>query len=101
MADQLELGPQAEVAIAVERRHPTGLGRMRMRRIGEDRKRDIFDFASDSIAPGTLLATDGGNLYHDLGDELDIIHEPIVLVAADDPAHILLPAVHRVASLLK
>lgn len=92
---------KAEVAIAVERRHPKGLGRARMRRISKQRKHEVFAFAADVIAPGTALYTDGHYLYNDLAYELDVIHKPIVLVAARDPAHALLPAVHRVASLLK
>jgi transposase-like protein len=92
---------KTEVMIAVERRHPRGLGRIRMRRVHMDRKNEIFDFAIASIAPGTVLYTDGDRLYNDLSEEIDITHEPIVLMAANDPAHVLLPAVHRVASLLK
>lgn len=92
---------KTEVTIAVERRHPKGLGRARMRRIGKDRKDDIFDFVVDSIAPGTVLYTDGDRLYNDLTDEIDITHERLVVAGAADPAHALLPAVHRVASLLK
>lgn len=92
---------KAEVTIAVERRHPKGLGRVRMRRIGPGRKDDIFDFAHDVIEDGTVLYTDGDRLYRDLPSEIDIIHEPLVLISAPEPAHALLPAVHRVASLLK
>jgi hypothetical protein len=95
-------GNKAEVSIAVERRHPRGLGRVRMRRIGiSDRKNDIFEFVIDTIAPGTRLCTDGDRLYNDLANQLHITHERIVLTGASDPAHVLLPAVHRVASLLK
>jgi transposase-like protein len=92
---------KAEVAIAVERRHPRGLGRIRMRQIGSRRKDDIFEFIAEVIAPGSVLYTDGDRLYRQLPPSLGIIHEPIVLVTARDPAHVLLPAVHRVASLLK
>jgi hypothetical protein len=92
---------KAEVAIAVERRHPKGLGRARMRQIGSDRKSDIFDFAVDTIAAGTVVTTDGDRLFNDLSGELEIVHERIVVAASLDPAHALLPAVHRVASLLK
>ncbi len=93
---------KAEVTIAVERQHPKGLGRVRMRRItSQHRKQDIYAFAREVIAPGTILYTDGDTLYHGLASELDITHEPIALVHAADPAHEVLPAVHRVASLLK
>lgn len=93
---------KVEVTLAVERRHPKGLGRVRMATIDStDRKREIFHFASHSIAPGSVLYTDGDPLYRNITDELDVIHEPIALVHATDPAHALLPAVHRVAALLK
>ena len=48
-----------------------------------------------------MLYTDGDRLYNDLSTEIDLTHERIVVVSANDPAHELLPAVHRVASLLK
>jgi hypothetical protein len=91
-----------EVVIAVELRHPKGLGRARLARIdSRQRKAEIFDFAKANIAPGTILYTDGDTLYNDLPRHLDIIHERLVLISAKEPAHRLLPAVHRVASLLK
>lgn len=92
---------KAEVAVAVERRRPRGLGRVRMRQIGKERKREIFDFAVVSIAPGTLLYTDGDRLYNDISSWIDLTHERIFVTGAADPAHELLPGVHRVASLLQ
>jgi ISXO2-like transposase domain/Transposase zinc-ribbon domain len=92
---------KTEVAIAVERRHPRGLGRVRMRRISRNRKDDIEAFSADSIAPGTVLYTDGANMYDGLAQLLNVTHQPIVLITSGDPAHLHLPAVHRVASLLK
>ena len=65
------------------------------------RKVDIFEFAKANIAPGTVLYTDGDRLYNDLDKQVAITHERMVLVGAPEPAHRLLPAVHRVASLLK
>jgi hypothetical protein len=100
--DGVRYANKDEVVIAVERRHPKGLGRVRMARIDRrHRKDEIFDFARASIAPGTILYTDGDRLYNDLPDELDITHERLVLIGASHPAHRALPAVHRVASLLK
>ena len=90
------------MVIAVERRHPRGLGRVRLGRIdSSQRKAEIFDFAEANIAPGTILYTDGDRLYHELARRLDITHERIVLIGASERAQRLLPAVHRVASLLK
>ncbi len=93
---------KAEVVIAVERLHPKGLGRVRMRRIdSKHRREEIFEFIDDVIAPGTILYTDGAGTYNRIKDEFDIVHEPINLVASSEKAHNMLPAVHRVASLLK
>jgi len=91
---------KAEVVIAVERLKPKGFGRVRMRRIGKDRKLEVFAFAKDSIAPGSIVYTDGDQLYKDLPSEIGVTHERVVVSSAVDPAHIVLPGVHRVASLL-
>jgi transposase-like protein/predicted RNA-binding Zn-ribbon protein involved in translation (DUF1610 family) len=91
-----------EAVIAVERRRPGGLGRIRLASIdSRQRKAEIFDFAKANLAPGSLLYTDGDKLYQDLDRELDITHEGLVLYHADDRPNHLLPGVHRVASLLK
>ena len=93
---------KSEVVIAVERTHPKGLGRARMRHIDTThRKAEIFDFVTDTIAPGTVLYTDGNTAYGGIGKHANVTHEPIVLIHSSDPAHKMLPAVHRVASLLK
>lgn len=93
---------KAEVAIAVERRHPRGLGRVRMCQISFRRKHDlVVAFGREVIAPGTILYSDGDRSYAALAKTIDVTHEPIELVHAPDPAHAVLPAVHRVASLLK
>ncbi|MGH9117129.1 MAG: IS1595 family transposase [Acidimicrobiales bacterium] len=91
-----------EVVIAVELRHPKGLGRVRLARIdSRNRKAEIFAFAKTNIAPGTILYTDGDRLYNDLPSHHHVTHERLVLISATEQAHRLLPAVHRVASLLK
>jgi hypothetical protein len=48
-----------------------------------------------------VLYTDGAKMYDGLAEQLDITHERIVLITSKNPAHVHLPAVHRVASLLK
>ena len=91
-----------EVAIAVERRHPKGLGRVRMRLIDTShRKAELEDFADEVLAERTILHTDGDPLYKNWPDTFNIVHHPIVLVSSPNPAHEELPAVHQVASLLK
>jgi transposase-like protein len=103
---QVKRGPRyankEDVVIAVERLHPRGLGRARLRHIElEDRVSEVFEFTRDSIAPGTILYTDGDRSYRDITTRLQLYHEPIVLYTTPNPAHQMLPAVHRVASLLK
>ena len=95
-------GNKTEIAIAVERRHPKGLGRARMTVIDStDRKGELEAFAAQVIEPRTILYTDGDRLYRDWPDRFGITHQPIALIHSPDPAHAVLPAVHRVASLLK
>lgn len=91
---------KAEVAIAVERRHPRGLGRTRMSVIGQ-RKIDLVDFTVAAVAPGSVLYTDGDPILIEAAKRANVIHEPISLTATGAVAHQVLPAVHRVASLLK
>lgn len=78
---------------------PDGL-RARIRNI-QSHRRQVARLGTEMIAPGTVLYTDGDRLYNDLPDVLHITHERIVISAAADPAHVLLPGVHRVASLLE
>lgn len=91
-----------EVVIAVERHHPRGLGRARLAHIDiADHQSQIAAFANAVIAPGTILYTDGDTSYLRWANKMAITHQPIALVHHPDPAHAVLPAVHRVASLLK
>ncbi len=93
---------KTEVVIAVERQHPKGLGRLRLRHIElTDRKNELFDFTRDCVAHGTIVYTDGDSIYRDVTRRLQLRHEPTALVHAAGPAHEMLPAVHRVAALLK
>jgi transposase-like protein len=93
---------KAEVVIAVERQHPRGLGRARLRQIDtSNRKEELYDFLRDNIATGTIVYSDGESGYRYATQRLHLRHEPIVMVASPHPAHQMLPAVHRVASLLK
>ncbi len=93
---------KAEVVIAVERVHPKGLGRIRLARIDTgDRKAELLEFIRHNIAHGTILYTDGEASYTAAAKTLRLDHEPINMSKAPDAAHVHLPAVHRVASLLK
>ena len=93
---------KTEVAIAVERAQPMGLGRVRLRTIDMSHRRDeLFEFIRDNIAHGSILYTDGETSYLDITRRLQLRHEPITLATSTIRAHEVLPAVHQVASLLK
>ena len=72
-----------------------------MRRLGDQRKIEITDFAVDAIAPGSVVYTDGAPHYSEITRNVDLVHEQINLVASGAAGHAALPAVHRVSSLLK
>lgn len=91
-----------EVVIGVERQHPKGFGRVRLAHIdSSSRKEELFGFVQHNLAHGSIMYTDGEPIYADIAKTLQITHEPIVLVRSPDPAHVVLPGVHLVASLLQ
>ena len=54
---------------------------------------------TDVVDPGAIVHTDGWPSY--AGSTLGFEHHVTVISASPSPAHVLMPAVHRVASLLK
>ena len=87
------------VVIAVEIKQPKGFGRMRMRHIPDASGASLIPFVCDVVAPGSVVSTDGWNGYNGLSDH-GYIWKPTVLSSSGDPAHVSMPGVHRVASLL-
>ncbi len=88
------------VAVAVERSDPRGFGRVRLRRLAAHDTTELTRFVQDVASPGATIHTDGTSLYRDLTD-LGYVHQKTVQARSQEPAHQTLPAVHRVASLLK
>lgn len=88
------------IAIAVELHQPRGFGRVRLRRVADVSEDGLLPFVTDSIEPGSQVHTDGWSGYNALA-RLGYRHQRTVLRAQSDPAHVPMPAVHRVASLLK
>jgi hypothetical protein len=88
------------VALAVEVLEPRGLGRIRLRRIAEDSQEFVVPFVQASVEPGTQVRTDGSAAYRSLAS-LGYGHQRNVMLGADQPAHVTLAGVHRVASLIK
>ncbi len=88
------------VAIAVEMQEPKGFGRIRLRRVPVDSERYLLPFVRDAIEPGTKVRTDGSAAYRSLSEH-GYDHQRSVHLGSDGPAHVSMPGVHRLASLLK
>ncbi len=88
------------VVIAVEVKEPKGFGRIRLQRIADKSEKAVLPFVKDSIEPGSILRTDGSEAYRKLPKQ-GYRREKTVMLGANDPAHITMPGVHRVAALLK
>ena len=88
------------VAIAVEISQPKGFGRVRMRHVPDTSGDSLLPFVHDVVAPGTVVLTDGWGGYNGLPGK-GYTRKIIVLSSSGDPAHISMPGVHRVSSLLK
>lgn len=91
---------KAVVSIAVEVLEPKGFGRIRLRHLQEVSAVTVRGFITDVTAPGSTVRTDGWNVYPPI-TKLGYRHEPTSVMHSPDPAHVSLPGVHRVASLLK
>ena len=87
------------VAIGVEV-HESGPGRVRMRRITDASADTLTDFVLDHVARRAEVHTDAWGGYNDIG-RYRFWHVVTNISASGDPAHVAMPEVHRVASLLK
>jgi transposase-like protein len=91
---------KAIVAIAIEIHSPMGFGRVRMRQVPDVSSDSLTEFVQYAVQPGSAVLTDGWSGYSKLRQK-GYSHEVIVLSDTGDPAHVTLPGVHRIASLLK
>jgi hypothetical protein len=83
------------VAIAVEARGEAS-GRVRMRRIPDVTKATLTDFVLDHVSSGAEVHTDGWQGYFDIGRH-PVDHVVTNVSASGDPAHVVMPHVHRLA----
>lgn len=90
---------KAVVAIAVEV-NGGRMGRVRLRHVRDVSEATLGGFLSEVVVAGSTIRTDGWAGYQGLRGR-GFKHEVTVLSASTDPAHLVMPAVHRVASLLK
>jgi transposase-like protein len=87
------------VVIALEIKHPKGFGRLRMRHVPDASAESLLPFVREVIAPDSIVCTDGWQGYNGLSN--DYQHQQTILSSSDDPAHVAMPGVHRIAALLK
>ena len=88
------------VVIAVEVLSPKGFGRIRMRRVPDVSSDSLVPFVCDVAESGSEILTDGWRSYSSL-NKYHYQHKRKVLSASGDPAHVAMPGVHQIASLLK
>jgi len=92
---------KAIVAIAVEvHRGRRGFGRCRLQTIEDVSRASLEPFVREYCMPGSTIVTDAWAGYGHL-EELGYEHIVHHMNQLPDPAHVYMPAAHRVASLLK
>lgn len=90
---------KAIVAIALEK-DGQGFGRVRLRLVGDVSADSLMSFVRSAVEPGSVVQTDGWPSYNGLKDA-GYRHEVTVISGSPDPAHVVMPRVHKVAALLK
>ena len=93
-------GRKSIVVIAIEVHKPMGFGRVRMKHIPDLSGDSLIPFVLSTIVPGSIIQTDCWGGYNAL-EKSGYVHEKVNISDSGDPAHVSLPGVHRVASLLK
>jgi transposase-like protein len=91
---------KAIVAIALELHEPRGYGRVRLAQVADVSAASLVPFVCETIVPGSTVKTDGWTSYRTITKH-GYLHEPTSIRASGDPAHVVMPGVHRIASLLK
>ncbi len=94
-----ETAKKVIVVVAVER-NDDRIGRVRLRAVPDVSGPRLTGFLSEVVVPHSIIRTDGWHGYRKL-KSMEYRHEVTNLSQAPDAAHVVLPAVHRVASLLK
>jgi len=88
------------VIIAVEVLPSGGFGRVRLATVPRATRSHLVGFICDVVEPGSTVRTDGLAAYKGLESQ-GYRHVQRVLLGRRAPAHVAMPGVHRVASLLK
>jgi transposase-like protein len=88
------------VVIAIEIHSPKGVGRVRLRQVPDVTGPSLVGFVKDVVTIGSKVSTDGWAGYNGLSAS-GYEHERRIQSGSGDPAHVVLPGPHRIASLLK
>ena len=86
------------VVIAAEIRG-RATGRIRMGPVADVSGDSLVPFVQAVVSPGAVVRTDGWRGYNDIG-KAGYDHRSTNISASGDPAHIVMPRVHRVAALV-
>ena len=81
-------------------RRVQGLRGARLPRVLDVSKDSLIPFVTSAVEPGATVHTDGWQAYWTVPDH-GYTHERTVMRQQSEPAHVVMPGVHRVASLLK
>lgn len=90
---------KAIVVVAAEK-SGRGVGRIRLSRVADVSADSLTSFVQAAATPGSTIHTDGWRGYARL-PTLGYQHRATVIDHGSDPAHVVMPRVHNVASLLK
>ena len=94
-----EVESKAIVAVAAEQRG-RGIGRIRLRRVKDVSAESLLAFLQEAVEPGATIHTDGWRGYAGL-PAAGFRHQVTVISGGSEPAHEVMPRVHKVAALLK
>jgi len=90
------------VPIAIEIIDFKGFVRVRMRHRPDASGASLIPFVCDAVAPRSVVHTDGWSGYSGLAEpKLEFTRKITVQSSSGDPAHVSMPGVHRISSLLK
>ncbi len=90
---------KAIVEVAVEKRG-VGMGRARLACIPDLSAESLLAAIEAAVEPGAVVYTDHFRGYAGL-TAAGYIHYPTAISSSGDPAHVVMPRAHRIASLLK
>ena len=76
-----------------------GIGRIRMARVEDVSAESLIPFIQSTVHEGSIVRTDGWRSYDGL-KKVGYDHRPKSISGSGDPAHVVMPRVHRVSALL-